>query len=71
WFSSWYGLKRFMYLGCKKNFFVVNVERPDHTWSERIRIRDGDKWKEVLEEEILPTLRELGYNGMAIRSETH
>lgn len=60
WFSLWFKRKRFMYLGCKRRFFVCEIERPDGTWTERLRVEDGDSWNDVFEEEIAPRLKKLG-----------
>jgi len=60
WFSCWHRGKRFMYLGCKKKFFVIEVERPDGSWSRRSKVATQDDWESVLHEEILPAYQTLG-----------
>lgn len=60
WFSLWFKRKRFMYLGCKRRFFVCQIERPDGTWTERLRVEDEDSWNDVFEREIAPRLEKLG-----------
>ena len=60
WFSIWYRGKRFMYLGCKKNYFVCSVQRPDGSWTERIRVTDKKDWDELFNKEILSVYTALG-----------
>ena len=59
WISAWYRNKRFMYIGCKKKFFVCQIERIDGSWSNRIRITNYDDWEKAMKEEIEPVLRGL------------
>jgi hypothetical protein len=49
-----------MYLGCKKKFFVCRVERPDGSWSDRLRIREREEWDDLFNREILPVYSSLG-----------
>jgi hypothetical protein len=60
WFSCWCRGKRFMYLGSKKKFFVIEVERPDGSWSGRNKVATQDEWERVMRDEILPVYRTLG-----------
>ncbi|MGB9615325.1 MAG: endonuclease NucS domain-containing protein [Fervidobacterium sp.] len=60
WFSIWYGGKRFMYLGCKKRFFVCEIQRSDGTWTGRIRITNKTDWDKTFNEEIIPVYKSLG-----------
>jgi hypothetical protein len=56
WFSIWYRGKRFMYLGCKKRFFVCNIQKPDGSWTGRIRVTTKEKWEEIFKNEVIPTI---------------
>ena len=60
WFACWYKGKRFMYLGCKKKFFVIEVEQPDGSWSRRNRVTNQDDWQDVMRAEILPVYHAVG-----------
>jgi Holliday junction resolvase-like predicted endonuclease len=59
WFSIWYKGKRFMYLGCKKRFFVCQIQRPDGSWTERIRISEREDWEKTFKDQILPVLQSI------------
>lgn len=59
WMSVWYNGKRFMYLGCKKQFFVCQVQMPDGTWGERIRILSNEDWRNYMIQTIDPILKSL------------
>lgn len=59
WFSAWYKGKRFMYLGCKKKFFVCEVQRPDGSWSGRIRITTKEEWERTFKDEIAPVYKSI------------
>jgi|GEM_PF-1015578 hypothetical protein len=54
WFSCWYKNKRFMYLGCKKQFFVIEIIQADGDWSRRIRIATKKEWDGVYSTQIIP-----------------
>ena len=57
WFSMWYKGKRFMYLGCKKKFFVCEIQRQDGSWTPRIRITSKEDWDKLFAQEIMPLLQ--------------
>ena len=57
WFSMWYKGKRFMYLGCKKKFFVCEIQRQDGSWTPRIRITSKEDWDKLFAQEIVPLLQ--------------
>ncbi len=59
-FSIWFKGKRFMYLGCKKQFFNCAVERTDGSWTETIRINNNEEWQKFLDDEIQPVCKVLG-----------
>jgi hypothetical protein len=59
WFSIWYKGKRFMYLGCKKKFFVCEIQKPDGSWTRRLRIATKGEWEKVFNNDILPTINEM------------
>lgn len=63
WFSCWYRGKRFFYLGCKRQFFVLEVEKPDRSWS-RIRVTNESEYQKALDGEIIPSYRALGGTGL-------
>jgi hypothetical protein len=54
WLSCWYGGRSFMWLGCKRQFFVVEVQGADGRWSERKRVRTQGEWDDVMQRDILP-----------------
>jgi len=60
WFSLWYKKKRFMYLGCKKRFFVCEIQGPDGTWTERFRIETKEDWETIFNNHVLPVYQSLG-----------
>ncbi len=64
WFSGWYKAKRFFYLGCKRQFFVLEVERPDGSWSNRLRVANEDDYAKALRDEIVPSYQALGGAGL-------
>jgi hypothetical protein len=45
-----------MYLGCKKRFFVCNIQKPDGSWTGRIRVTTKEKWEEIFKNEVIPTI---------------
>jgi hypothetical protein len=53
WFSCWYGGRSFMWLGCKRQFFVVEVQGADGR-SERKRVHTQVEWDDVMQRDILP-----------------
>jgi len=59
WFSLWYRGKRFMYLGCKKTFFVCEIQKIDGSWSGRERVSTKSDWENLLSKNIIPTLETL------------
>jgi hypothetical protein len=71
WFSCWYQRKRFLYLGCKRQFFVIEVQRPDGSWSRRNRVTSQGDWEGVLRGEILPAYRALGGGETGTEVEQH
>ena len=50
--SFWYKGKRFMYMGAKRNFFVVEVLTLGGTWTRRARISNRNEWEVVFKEHI-------------------
>ena len=62
WISSWYRGKRFMYMGAKKNFFVVQVLAPDGTWNRRMRISARKEWDTTFQKYIAKYLHYLDAN---------
>jgi hypothetical protein len=60
WFSIWYKGKRFMYLGCEKKFFVCEIQKPDGSWTGRIRILTKEEWEKMFNDKILPTISKIG-----------
>lgn len=46
-----------MYLGCKKKFFVCEIQRQDGLWTPRIRITSKKDWDKLLVQEIEPLLQ--------------
>lgn len=64
WFSGWYKGKRFFYLGCKKQFFVLEVERPDGSWSSRLRVSNEGDYAQALQDEVIPSYQALGGTGL-------
>jgi len=63
WFSGWYKGKRFFYLGCKKQFFVLEVERPDGSWGNRLRVSGESDYSRALQDELVPSFQALGGMG--------
>jgi len=61
WISCWYKNKRFMYLGCKKKFFVCEVLHADGDWSNRIRISTKKEWEDILKSEIHPACHRIAH----------
>jgi len=59
WFSLWYRGKRFMYLGCKKTFFVCEIQKIDGSWSGRERISMKSDWENLFSNNIILILEEL------------
>jgi Holliday junction resolvase-like predicted endonuclease len=59
WFSLWYKGKRFMYLGCKKRFFVCEIQKPDGSWTGRIRISLKEEWEKLFNNEIMPIIHKI------------
>ncbi|MGA2157710.1 MAG: endonuclease NucS domain-containing protein [Dehalococcoidia bacterium] len=59
WISCWYKNKRFMYLGCKKHFFVCEVLHADGDWSNRMRISTKKEWDEIMKGEIHPACQRI------------
>lgn len=45
WISFWYKGKRFMYMSPKRNFFIIEVLKPDGNWSDRIRVETKKDWE--------------------------
>jgi len=60
WMSCWYKNKRFMYLGCKKRFFVCEILQADGDWSGRIRVGTRKDWDELLDTKIHPACERIG-----------
>lgn len=52
WVSFWYLGKRFMYAAPKRNFFVVDVLKPDGTWSGRMRVATRKEWDQQFQKFI-------------------
>lgn len=65
WLSVWCREKRFMYLGCKKKFVVVQLQRQDASWTGRVRIHDEGEWKAFFAESVQPTITALSATGTA------
>jgi hypothetical protein len=59
WFSIWYKGKRFMYIGCKKKFFVCEIQKPDGSWTRRIRISTKEMWEKIFNNEVIPTISKI------------
>jgi hypothetical protein len=59
WFSIWYKGKLFMYLGCKKKFFVCEIQKPDGSWTRRIRITTKEEWEKIFNSEVMPTISKI------------
>jgi hypothetical protein len=41
-----------MYLGCKKKFFVCEIQKPDGSWTRRLRIATKGEWEKVFNNDI-------------------
>jgi len=52
WISCWYTGKRFMLIGAKRNFFVVQVLAPDGNWQGRIRISTRKEWDDTFQKHV-------------------
>lgn len=59
WFSLWYRGKRFMYLGCKKTYFVCEIQKADGSWTGRERVSMKSAWENLLSNNVIPTLETL------------
>jgi len=59
WASAWYKGKRFAYIGFRKQFFVFDVEKPDGSWSDRIRVRNKEDWDKLNKELIIPSCQHI------------
>jgi Holliday junction resolvase-like predicted endonuclease len=62
WISFWYRGKRFMSMGPKKNFFVVDVLKSDGNWSGRIRVSTREEWDQAFQKHVEKYMQYLDAN---------
>ncbi len=57
WISVWYRNKRFMHIGFRKKFFVCELENPDGSWTNKIRIISTEDWTDLMKDCIEPEMK--------------
>jgi hypothetical protein len=63
WISCWFQNKRFMYMACKKKFFIFEILQSDGDWTSRLRVSTKKEWDNIFENQILPTCERISDNG--------
>ena len=59
-FSLWYRNKRFIYLGCKRKFFICKIQKLDGTWTYRLHVETQEDWEQIFGTEIVPIYKKMG-----------
>lgn len=59
WISVWHKGKRFMYIGARKKFFKLQIQKSDGTWLEDSDIRNKEDLENAFSNKVEPTLKSL------------
>lgn len=59
WFSLRFKNKTFMYLGCRKKFFVCQIQRSDGSWTPTIKITSQESWERMLKDDVGPAIKRI------------
>jgi hypothetical protein len=56
WLSVWINGKRFMYMAARKNWFICQIEKKKGEWTDSIRVKAEEDWKNVVQTYIRPVI---------------
>lgn len=59
WVSAFYKGRNFGYIGFRKQFFVLQVRKPDGSWSDTLRVRSEEEWDKLHKEFVIPSYQHI------------